>query len=219
MQVFPPITNVLSKISIVGQVVGLFILISGWGILSRSSYVTQAGVVIDQPIPFSHKHHTGELGIDCRFCHTPVEEGASAGMPATSTCMNCHSQIHADSLMLEPVRASYRENKPLRWKRVNDLPDFVYFNHSIHVARGVGCETCHGRVDQMPLTWQHSTLEMKWCLECHKDPSRFIRPRDAVFSFGWQSGEPQLLLGSHLANEYGVQFGDNKLTNCTICHR
>src|SRR5689334_10486504 len=163
MQIFHASTNTIAKLSIFGGlfiVAGLLFLILG---VQRSSYVTQEGVAREQPVQFSHQHHAGGIGIDCRYCHTSVEVSASAGIPPTKTCINCHSQIWSTSPYLEPVRASFREDRPLRWVRVHDLPDFVYFNHSIHIKKGVGCETCHGRVDRMPLMIQQSSLQMEWC--------------------------------------------------------
>ena len=185
-QIFHPSTNTLSKASIFGAVFIIGGLIWVSTIFDRSSYVTQAGVAREQPVPFSHKHHVGGMGIDCRYCHTSVETSAFAGIPATEICMTCHSQIWTDSPMLEPVRASFRTGKPLEWSRVHDLPDFVYFDHSIHVKKGIGCATCHGRVDQMPLMWREKTLHMEWCLECHRAPERFVRPRSYVFRMDWE---------------------------------
>jgi hypothetical protein len=183
--------------------------------INRAPKVTQADVVPTQTEPFSHKHHVQGLGLDCRYCHTTVEEAAVAGIPPTKTCMTCHSQIWAESPMLEPVRDSYRTGKPLLWTRVHDLPDFSYFDHSIHVKQGIGCETCHGRVDTMPLTWQVHSLQMEWCLECHRAPERFVRPRQQVFQMGWEASPSQAVLGPQLAREYHLQ----KLTNCSVCHR
>src|SRR5439155_22394064 len=158
------------------------------------------------------------IGIDCRYCHTSVEKAAFAGIPPTKTCMNCHSQIWAQSPYLEPVRESFRTDKSLEWTRVNDLPDFVYFDHSIHVNKGVGCETCHGRVDQMPLTWKANDLHMAWCLDCHRHPENFLRPKDQVFTMGWQPPTDQRTLGRQLVEQYHIEPAF-KLTNCSICHR
>jgi len=165
-----------------------------------------------------HAHHAGAIGIDCRYCHTSVEKAAFAGIPPTKTCMNCHSQIWAQSPYLEPVRASFRTGESLEWNRVNDLPDFVFFNHSIHVNKGVGCETCHGRVDQMPLMWQASPLQMKWCLECHRNPEKYLRPKDKVFTMGFVPAEDQLTMGRRLRKEYGLR-SEALLTTCSTCHR
>jgi hypothetical protein len=144
-----------------------------------------------------------------------VETSAFAGIPPTKTCMNCHSQIWATAPILEPVRSSFREDRPLRWIRVHDLPDFAYFNHSVHVKKGMGCETCHGRVDQMPLMLQQNSLQMEWCLECHRAPERFVRPRSEVFTMGYRPPVPQAELGPRLVKEYGIQAN----TNCSTCHR
>jgi hypothetical protein len=182
--------------------------------LSRSSYVTRADTFREQPIQFSHQHHVGGIGIDCRYCHTSVEKASSAGIPPTKTCMNCHSQIWANSPYLEPVRESYRSDTPLRWTRVHDLPDFVYFNHSVHVKKGVGCATCHGRVDRMPLMYQNSSLLMEWCLECHRNPERFVRPREAVYQMDYQPPDNQLELGRQLVKAYDIK----SLTTCSTCH-
>jgi hypothetical protein len=215
LQIFHPSTNTIARVSIFGA---LFI---GGGLLwvlnevNRSPYVTDVGVALDQPVPFSHKHHVAGLGIDCRYCHSTVEISSSAGMPPTETCMSCHSQIWADSPMLEPVRASLRNDQSIRWTRVHDLPGFVYFNHSIHVKKGIGCATCHGRVDQMPLMWKTNTLYMEWCLECHRQPERFVRPRDQVFNMAYQAPSDQLALGRKLVEEYKIR----KLTDCSVCHR
>jgi len=214
-QIFRPSTNAFAKASIV--VTG--ILVVGLGAflyaLNRSPYNTNVGVPKEQPVPFSHKHHVNGIGIDCRYCHTSVERSAFAGIPATETCMSCHSQIWADAPMLEPVRESFRSGKSLQWTRVHDLPGFVYFNHSIHVNKGMGCAVCHGRVDQMPLMYQENTLFMEWCLECHRQPEKFIRPKDKVFDMTYKPAEDQMVLGARLVKEYKVR----KLTDCAVCHR
>ncbi len=214
-QIFHRSTNTLSKISIFGAVFFVAALIWLVLVINRSSYVTQAEVVRAQPVPFSHKHHVTGIGIDCRYCHTPVEESSFAGIPPTETCMTCHSQIWSDSPMLETVRESFRSGKPIAWTRVHDLPDFAYFNHSIHVHKGIGCQTCHGQVDQMPLMWKAKSLHMEWCLECHREPERFVRPRDQVFNMKWEPSVDQMALGTQLVKAYNIQ----KLTDCSICHR
>ena len=214
-QIFRPGANTLARVSIVGGLLlagGLLTLVI---VLGRSSYVTRAEEFIEQPIQFSHLHHAGDDGIDCRYCHTSVETGPFAGIPPTKTCMNCHSQIWASAPILEPVRASFRDDQSLRWIRVHDLPDFVYFNHSIHVKKGMGCETCHGRVDEMPLTLQENSLQMEWCLNCHRAPEQFVRPRSEVFTMGYRPPVPQSELGPKLVSEYGIQ----SLTTCSTCHR
>src|SRR5689334_10007078 len=185
-QIFHRSTNFISRFSLFSA-----IFLAGLGLtailgLARSPYSTNQYVSRAQPVQFSHKHHVGDDGLDCRYCHTSVETAASAGLPPTSTCMNCHKQIWADSPYLEPVRASVRTGKPIEWIRVHDLPDFVYFNHSIHVKKGVGCSTCHGRIDEMPIIYQAKTLQMEWCLECHRAPERFVRPHDQIYDMEWR---------------------------------
>ena len=216
-QIFHPSTNTISRLSIFGALFFIAALLWLLAQFERSSYVTEVNVVRAQPVPFSHQHHVSGIGIDCRYCHTSVEESAFAGVPPTRTCMNCHSQIWADSPMLEPVRESYRTGRPLRWTRVHTLPDFVYFNHSIHVHKGVGCVTCHGRVDRMPLMWQARSLQMEWCLECHRRPGNFIRPREHVFDMDWTPPVPQQRLGQELVRRYDIRL--DQLTDCSICHR
>jgi len=216
-QIFHPSTNTFSKVSIFGAVFFLAALLWAVAAISRSSYVTQTQVAREQPVPFSHKHHVNGLGIDCRYCHTSVEDVAFAGIPATKTCMTCHSQIWADSPMLAPVRESFKTDKSLEWTRVHDLPDFVYFNHSIHVKKGIGCVSCHGQVDQMPLMWKAHSLDMEWCLECHRQPERFVRPRETVFRMDWQPAGEQLELGASLLKQYHIN--KSILTNCSTCHR
>ena len=217
-QVFPKSANAWSKASIAGVFALIALLGSTILALQRSDFVTTANRFVEQPVQFSHQHHNGGIGIDCRYCHTAVEVSPSAGIPPTKTCINCHSQIWNTSPYLEPVRASFREDKPLRWIRVHDLPDFVYFNHSIHVRKGVGCETCHGRVDRMPLMVQKNSLQMEWCLECHRDPSRYLRPRDQITTMGYVPAKAQSELGPELMREYKVADVQH-LTSCSVCHR
>jgi hypothetical protein len=214
-QIFRRSANTLSKVSLFGvlSLVGGLILLAM--VLGRSAYVTRANEYIEQPIQFSHLHHVTDDGIDCRYCHTSVETSPFAGSPPTKTCMNCHSQLFATEPILEPVRASFRDDKPLHWVRVHDLPDFVYFNHSIHVKKGMGCETCHGRVDQMPLMQQVNTLQMEWCLNCHRNPENYVRPRSEITTMGYRPPVPQSVIGPQLVREYGI----NSLTSCSTCHR
>lgn len=185
--------------------------------LYDAGYTTNVDKPRLQQVPFSHLHHAGELGIACEYCHTSVETSSFAGIPPTNTCMTCHSQIWTSSPMLEPVRNSYRTNKPLEWIRVNDLPDFVYFNHSIHIAKGVGCVTCHGRVDEMPLTWKAHTLFMSWCLDCHRNPEKYVRPKSEIFNFTYEPVGDQIAMGKKLVKEYNIQV--NRITDCSTCHR
>ncbi len=217
-QIFHRYTNVYSRLSLLAVLVFLGFLGGVVGLLNLSGYNTNQNVTIGQPIQFSHAHHVGGMGIDCRYCHTSVEEAAFAGIPPTKTCMNCHSQIWIGAPILEPVRASFRDNRPLQWTRVHDLPDFVYFNHSIHVKQGVGCETCHGRVDRMPLMLQAASLQMEWCLDCHRAPEKFVRPRDQIVTMGYQPAERQDVLGPRLVREYGIADGKH-MTSCSVCHR
>ncbi len=214
-QIFHPSTNTISKVSIFGAVFflgGLLYVANG---VSRSSYVTRVGVAREQPVPFSHKHHVSGIGIDCRYCHTSVEDSSFAGIPPTETCMSCHSQIWAGSPMLEPVRESLRTGRSIEWTRVHDLPDFVYFNHGIHLKKGIGCVSCHGRVDQMPLMWRENTLNMEWCLACHRQPEQHVRPREHVFQMDWKPAGDQAALGARLVAEYKIR----KRTDCWACHR
>jgi hypothetical protein len=217
-QIFHHSANKLAKVSIVLVVVFLAVLTWAFGELNRSSYNTQQNVAREQPVPFSHAHHVGGLGLDCRYCHTSVEVSSYANIPPSKTCMNCHSQIWSTSPTLEPVRESFRTDKPIAWTRVHDLPDFVFFNHSIHVNKGIGCETCHGRVDLMSLTWQHASLQMEWCLDCHRGPEKYIRPKENVFTMGYRPAEDQKTLGTRLVREYNIP-DTRRLTSCNTCHR
>jgi hypothetical protein len=214
-QIFRPSANTLSKLSLFGVLSAVAGLILVAMVLGRSSYVTRANEFVEQPIQFSHLHHVKDDGIDCRYCHTSVESSTFAGIPPTKTCMNCHSQLFNTAPILEPVRASFRNDTPIRWVRVHDLPDFVYFNHSIHVKKGVGCETCHGRVDEMPLMRQQNTLQMQWCLDCHRAPEQFVRPRSEITTMGYQPAVAQAVLGPQLVKEYDIRTS----TNCSTCHR
>src|SRR6202161_4617347 len=196
MQIFHRSTNTISRATIYGAVFLVAVLL--WAVLElqRSPYITYAKVAQPQPVPFSHQHHVSGLGIDCRYCHGSVEDSSFAGIPPTKTCMNCHSQIWVGSSMLEPVRESYRTGKSIEWQRVHRLADFVYFDHSIHISKGVGCVTCHGRVDQMQAISQKGTLLMEWCLDCHRGPEQYVRPRDQVFNMDYEpEGGDQLKIG------------------------
>jgi hypothetical protein len=217
-QIFHRHANIYSRLSILAVVVIIGGLGGIVGILNWSGYNTRQSEFVEQPIQFSHAHHVGGMGIDCRYCHTSVEESAFANIPPTKTCMNCHSQIWTAAPILEPVRASFRDDTPLQWNRVNDLPDFVYFNHSIHVKKGVGCATCHGPVDKMPLMYQQATLMMSWCLDCHRNPAKYVRPRDQVFNMAWERPADDPGLGERLVKEYKIGSVD-QLTSCSTCHR
>jgi hypothetical protein len=214
-QIFPKSANAFAKASIFAV---LFLSgAGGYGLwrLAHSGYVTRQGIVLEQPVPFSHDHHVAQIGIDCRYCHTAVETSPSAGIPPTQTCMNCHNVLWTNAEILEPIRASFRDNKPIEWNRVNDLPDFVYFNHSIHVAKGVACTTCHGPVDKMPLMYQGESLTMSWCLDCHRDPVKNLRPREEVTNVFWQPPADLAAQQAVWARAHNVQ----SKTNCSTCHR
>lgn len=216
-QVFHRSSNTLARLSIV---TGAALLVSTVLIasnLSRSPYVTKEGAPVDQPVPFSHKHHVKELGIDCRYCHNTVDKSAVAGVPPTHTCMSCHSQVWTNSPLLEPIRQSYLTGTPVKWNKVYDLPDFVYFNHSIHIQKGIGCDTCHGPVHEMNITYKAQPLSMSWCLECHRQPEKFIRPKEEVFNYQYKQPANQMQLGEQLVKEYGIR--KEQLTDCWICHR
>lgn len=184
-QIFPRSANDFARISILVGLLLLGGLVWAGALVHKSGYRTGEGLYLHQPVPFSHEHHVRGLGLDCRYCHTSVETAASAGIPPVATCMNCHRQIWTNADLLEPVRSAWRTGVPIQWERVHDLPDFVYFNHSVHVAKGIGCSECHGQVDEMPLTVQVASLDMQWCLECHRDPIQRVRPRDEVFNIDW----------------------------------
>jgi hypothetical protein len=216
-QLFPPVANTIARFSIIGGIVAVAALVYTLGLLDRSPYKTQVNVPVEQPVPFSHEHHVGQLGIDCRYCHTSVENSSFANVPSTDICMTCHSQLYTDSPMLAPVRESLQTGQPLEWNRVNTLPDFVYFDHSAHVEHGVACEECHGRVDQMPLTWKAQTLNMGFCLDCHRDPGPRLRPENEVFSMTWQPPADQTTQGQKLLQDYHIDV--NLLTQCSTCHR
>ena len=180
---------------------------------SRLDALAVTGEPRGQPVPFSHKHHVGELAIDCRYCHTSVEQQAFPGMPATHTCLTCHSQLYVDQAMLEPVHRSGATGKPIAWQQLHKLPDFVYFNHSIHVTKGVGCVECHGGVDQMPLEWRSASLLMQWCLDCHRNPEPHLRSPDRVFSM-----TPTGAADQHRVPDVKLQ-STSRLTDCSTCHR
>jgi hypothetical protein len=235
-QIFHPSSNTFAKASIFGAV--FFVAFIGYVVSAydRSPWHTGVGTAKDQPVPFSHEHHVRGLGIDCRYCHTSVESSHFAGMPSTKTCMTCHSVVWTNAEILKPVRDSWVNNRPIQWNRVHNLPEFVYFNHSIHVAKGIGCSACHGQVDEMPLMWQVGTLQMEWCLDCHRNPEKFIRPREQVYNLHydpvndahlaeelhmpWDKAKDfnsQEALGPQLVKDYHIH--KEQLTNCSICHR
>ena len=214
-QIFHRSTNTISKVSIIAGGLGAGLLIAFAYGMDRGAYITDVAIAKDQPVPFSHQHHVSDDGFDCRYCHTSVETSAVAGLPATEICMTCHSQIWSNALLLEPVRASFRTGESLQWTRIHDLPDYVYFNHSIHISKGVGCASCHGRIDLMPLTFKVNTLYMNWCIECHRNPEKQLRPRDQVYNMAYEQPPNQEEFGRQLMKEYRVQ----SLTDCYTCHR
>lgn len=189
---------------------------AGW---VNSTALTEVGWVKDQPVPFSHRHHVGELGIDCRYCHTGVESSPRANLPPTHTCMTCHSQLWTGADVLAPVRQSLATGRPLHWNRVAQLPDYVYFNHSIHIARGVPCATCHGRIDRMPLTWRAKPFQMQWCLACHRDPAPQLRPPEQVTMMPppqWNEAKARRY-GEEVIRRAHIDL--SRMDNCELCHR
>lgn len=216
-QIFPRSADMWLRLALLILFGGLVLLFVALAVLDRSDYNTGKGWVVRQPVPFSHEHHAGALKIDCRYCHDSVEVSAVAGLPPTDTCMSCHSQIWTGAEMLAPVRQSLVEGKPLRWNRVAELPDYVYFQHNVHVNAGVGCETCHGQVDTMPLMYRAETFTMSWCLDCHQDPAPRLRPRAAVTTMGWKTEHDRRALGERMIEEHHLDT--ENLTHCYICHR
>lgn len=213
---FTPRANLAATVALVAAAAIIILLpIAAW-LWQVSDYARNVGAPMAQPVPFSHEHHVSGLGLDCRYCHDSVETAATAGMPATHVCMTCHSRIWTNAQILEPVRRSLAKNEPLEWSRVTDLPDYAYFNHSIHIAKGVGCASCHGDVAHMPLTWKAKTLTMQFCLDCHRDPGPNLRPRDKIYDTGWRrdanTPSPQALVTQY-------RIGGRNLTECSICHR
>ena len=215
-QIFHPSANTIAKASIFGAIFIVGAVAWLGGEVTRSPYVTQVNVAREQPVQFSHEHHVAGLGIDCRYCHTSVQDSSYAGMPTTKTCMSCHSQIWTNAPLLEPVRESWRTGQPIAWTRVHDVPDFAHFPHDIHVNRGVACASCHGQVDTMPLMWKTKTLQMEWCLDCHRNPAPNLRPRDQVFNMNYQAPANQEEVGRQLVEKFHINT--YQLTNCSICH-
>ena len=217
-QIFPPRVNVIAKLVLLA--IPTLPLFAWWGVgykVMQSPYTTRQDVYVDQPVPFSHEHHVGGLGLDCRYCHASVTKSDFAGLPPTHTCMTCHSQLWTQAPMLAPVRESLAQDRPIHWRRVNTLPDYVYFDHHVHVANGVGCATCHGDVGRMPLMRQAAPLTMGWCLSCHRDPAPNLRPQDAIFDPWWQPPPDQDARGKELLKQYHIDV--DHLTDCSVCHR
>lgn len=214
-QLFRPSSNTIAKLSVVAVVFLAGCTLAVAYVMDRGPWTTLVRIAPEQPIPFSHKHHVKDDGIDCRYCHTGVENSSYAGLPATETCMTCHSQIWSNASLTQPIRDSWASGKSIEWTRVHDLPDFVYFNHSIHINKGIGCSACHGQVNEMPLMYRVNTLNMNWCLNCHRQPEKYIRPKSEVFNIDYVYPSNQLELGRQLVKEYHVQ----SLTDCVTCHR
>ncbi len=214
--VFTPAANLIMTVGLLTLAGTASAGAAWWWLWPRSDYARHVGFIIGQPVPFSHQHHVAGLGIDCRFCHTNVEIGTNAGIPPTQTCMTCHSQIWTNAALLAPVRESLAQNKPIVWGRVTNLPDYVYFNHSIHVNKGVGCSSCHGDVASMPLMYKAKSMTMEWCLECHRNPGAQLRPESEIYNTAWQRG-PDTPSPEALVDHYHV--GGRNLTDCSICHR
>jgi len=218
-QIFHRSTNFVSRFSLFSAIFLAGLALTGILALARSPYLTRQNISREQPVQFSHKHHVGDDGIDCRYCHTSVESSATAGIPPTKTCMNCHSVLFNNSGYLEPVRESYRTDESIKWVKVHRLGDFAYFNHSIHLSKGVGCSTCHGAVNQMPLIFQANTLLMQWCLDCHRNPEAVLREKpDDVFDMNWKAPADQAEIGKRLAQERKIR-STIELTSCSTCHR
>ena len=214
--IFRPSANLASKLVLIALGLGVVGGCGWWWLWPRTAYQRHTNWAVDQPVPFSHQHHVAGLGLDCRFCHTSVEVSSNAGLPPTFTCMTCHSQIWTNASVLAPVRASLANGVPLHWNRIYDLPDYVYFNHSIHIAKGVGCSSCHGTVDRMPLTYKASSLTMQFCLDCHRNPGPQLRPKSAIYDTEWRrtkdTPSPAALMAQY-------HIGGRHLTDCSICHR
>ena len=217
-QIFHRSTNFIARFSVFSTLFLVGLALVAVLAVARSPYLTRQNITREQPVQFSHKHHVGDDGIDCRYCHTGVETSAVAGIPPTKTCMNCHSVLFNTSAYLDPVRESYRADKSIEWVKVHRLADFAYFNHSIHISKGVGCSTCHGQINQMPLVFQANTLLMQWCVECHRNPEPVLRPKDQVFNMDWKAPDNQAQLGAELRKSYNIRT-TAELTSCSTCHR
>jgi hypothetical protein len=213
-QLFSPAQELAAKVLVLALFLFALSLVA-WSAWRESAYQA-IGEPVAQPIPFSHKHHVGDDGIDCRYCHTAVETNRHAGLPSTHVCLSCHSQLYTQAAVLEPLRQSARSGVPIAWRRVHSLPDFVFFDHSVHVAKGVGCVECHGRVDQMPITWRAQPLQMQWCLQCHRNPDPRLRPPARVFDLT----APRVAQdeAQSLAHSLHIE-SRQRLTDCSTCHR
>ena len=216
-QIFSPAADTWIRLFLAGGAAVICVGTAAVIAFARSDYYTGVRIhPLPQPVPFSHQHHVGGLGIDCRYCHSSVAEGPRAGLPPTHTCMTCHSQIWTNAPMLAPVRRSLADNASLTWQRVARLPEYVYFRHDIHIAKGVGCATCHGRIDRMPLTYQAKPFTMEFCLDCHRDPGPNLRPADRITDMAWQPPPGTQAANASVAH-YGIRLGE--ITECNVCHR
>jgi Cytochrome c7 and related cytochrome c len=214
--IFGPTANLTAKLTVITLTTFTIGGLTWWWLWPRTDYARHVRWTVEQPVPFSHQHHVAGLGIDCRFCHTAVETSSSAGLPPTYTCMTCHSQIWTNAALLAPVRESLANGSPIVWHRITDLPDYVYFDHSIHIAKGVGCESCHGSIETMSLTYKAKSLTMEFCLSCHCNPGPNLRPKSAIYDTEWHATadtpSPTALLSLY-------HVPDRNLTDCTLCHR
>jgi hypothetical protein len=217
-QLFPPRSNTISRISILGVLILLAVVTGGLVWYAHSPALTKVGVAIPQPVPYPHNFHIIALGLNCRYCHAGVDQSSFADLPPAETCMSCHSQVATNSPDLQPVRDSYNNGTPIQWNRVNNLPDYVYFNHQIHIDKGVGCETCHGRMDQETTAVRAKYFYMTTCTECHQNPAKYLRPQANIYDMGYKPSEDQSILGPKLVKEYNI-MSPRQLTNCSICHR
>lgn len=216
--IFPPRSNIFAKASILGILILLAAVVGALVWWLHSPTFNKVGVAVAQPVAFPHGFHTAAVGLDCLYCHDSADESSFAGLPPTETCMSCHSQIRLDSALLAPVRASWETGEPIAWNRVNDVPDYAYFDHSIHVNKGVGCESCHGRTDQQVTAVKTEAMYMSWCIDCHRNPAKNLRPLDQVTTMGYTPAEDQSALGARLMEEYDIRPA-SQLLNCSICHR
>jgi hypothetical protein len=215
-QPFPPNANALVRWSLIGGAILLPLIVIALAAFARVSN-NQVRVPVTQPVAFSHALHAGELGLDCRYCHTTVEVSSSANIPPTETCMTCHSQVRVATPQLAPVWQSWETGEPIAWNRVHKLPEYAYFNHSAHINKGIGCADCHGRIDRMDGIWKNEPMTMGWCLECHRAPENYVRPREEVFNMAYERPGNQRELGLSLVQSYHID--SDKLIQCSTCHR
>ncbi len=212
-QIFPRKANVLPHLTLAGSLAGgVFAILFIWYYFSPE--YTDVGYAPEQPVEYSHRLHAGQLGLDCQYCHTNVKDAAHSNVPATQTCMNCHSQVRTESLKLLPIRESWATGESIEWIKVHKLPDYARFSHAVHTNNGVGCESCHGRIDQMEVVFQSEPLSMGWCLECHRAPEQFLRPNDEITTMGYEQPDDFVEQNLQRINAEGIQ----PPTNCSACH-